>query len=161
MNTPAIRRETPDKADVRALLAASDRYHAALYPDESNHLVDVTTLSESHVRFLVARLDDGRAVGCGAVVLGDDGGLKAAELKRMWVDPTERGTGLGRRLLVALEAVAKEEGAEVVRLETGISQTEALALYRSVGYLERGPFAPYSLDPLSLFMEKPLVRDRP
>jgi putative acetyltransferase len=55
-----------------------------------------------------------------------------------------------------LEAEARRLGVSVLRLETGISQPEALALYRRRGYVERAPFGAYRLDPLSLFMEKTL-----
>ena len=47
--------ENPDQAEVHALLAASDAYMASLYPAESNHMVDVSTLKQPHVTFLVAR----------------------------------------------------------------------------------------------------------
>ena len=43
-----------------------------------------------------------------------------------------------------------------MQLETGIRQPEAIALYRSFGYAERGPFGAYKPDPFSLFMEKRL-----
>ena len=45
----------------------------------------------------------------------------------------------------------------VARLETGIHQPEALGLYRRLGYVERGPFGSYALDPLSVFFEKRLA----
>ena len=151
----AIAPETPDQPGVAALLAASDAYHEALYPAESNHLVDVSTLMAPNVTFLVAR-HAGSVVGCGAVMVADDAGETYGELKRMWVDPGTRGLGLGRRLLAALEAEAGRAGAIVCRLETGIRQPEALGLYRASGYRDRGPFADYETDPLSVFLEKHL-----
>jgi putative acetyltransferase len=145
-----IAAESADQPEVHALLRQSDAYFAALYPAESNHLVDVATLIAPNVRFLVARRE-GRAVGCGALVLGADG---EAELKRMFVVPEARGHKLGSRILEALEAVAKAHGVRVLRLETGIRQPEALALYRRHAYVERGPFGSYKTDPLSTFFEK-------
>ena len=145
-----IHPESPDRREVHGLLRQSDAYHAALYPAESNHLVDVATLSAPNVRFLVARRE-AAAVGCGALVLGKAGD---AELKRMFVAPEARGLGIGRLILDALEAAAKAEGVRVLRLETGIRQPEALALYRRHGYTERGPFGSYRPDPLSTFFEK-------
>jgi putative acetyltransferase len=145
-----IRPESPDRPEVHALLRQSDAYHAALYPAESNHFVDVATLSAPDVRFLVARRG-AVAVGCGALVLG---GAGKAELKRMFVAPEARGLGIGRLILDALEAVAKAEGVRVLRLEIGIRQPEALALYRRHRYTERGPFGAYRPDPLSTFFEK-------
>jgi putative acetyltransferase len=145
--------ENPDQAEVHALLTASDAYMASLYPAESNHMVDVSTLKQPHVTFLVARAE-GRAVGCGAVVQSAEGW---AEIKRMFVSPAARGRQVGRKLLERLEAVAREKGIAALRLETGISQPEALALYRSAGFREIEPFGDYRPDPLSLFMEKTIT----
>ena len=72
----------------------------------------------------------------------------------MFVRPQARGLGIGRRLLAALEAHAVAAGLTVLRLETGVSQPEALGLYEGTGYKRRGPFGSYTADPLSVFMEK-------
>jgi ribosomal protein S18 acetylase RimI-like enzyme len=58
----------------------------------------------------------------------------------MWVSPTARGLGLGRRLLQDLERQARAAGAEVLHLETNRSLSEAIALYRGGGYREVAPF---------------------
>jgi len=86
--------------------------------------------------FLVARLH-GEPVGCGALKFHK---RRPAELKRMWVSPTTRGLGLGRRLLGELERLAGEHGVRTLRLETNRSLLEAIALYRSAGYAEVAPF---------------------
>jgi DNA-binding MarR family transcriptional regulator/GNAT superfamily N-acetyltransferase len=86
--------------------------------------------------FLVARLRS-EPVGCGALKFHDGG---PTELKRMWVGRSARGLGVGRRLLAALESRAAAAGSELVRLETNAALTEAIALYRSAGYLEVEPF---------------------
>jgi ribosomal protein S18 acetylase RimI-like enzyme len=72
-------------------------------------------------------------VGCGAVKHHRDA---PSEIKRRWVADAARGLGIGRRLLVALEARALEHGARAVRLETNRNLTEAIAMYRSAGYAE-------------------------
>ena len=156
MSEATIAIESPDQPGVIALLRASDHYHAALYPSESNHLADVSALLAENVRFLVARTSGGVVVGCGAVLLSHQTTPASAELKRMWVDPSTRGTGLGRRLLSELEATAMSEGSTILQLETGISQLDALRLYKAAGYRVRGPFGSYAPDPLSVFMEKPV-----
>jgi len=81
---------------------------------------------------LIARLR-GRPVGCGALKFHH---RAPAELKRMWVVPDARGLGLGRRLLLELERLARRNGAGAVRLETNRTLKEAVALYRSAGYRE-------------------------
>jgi putative acetyltransferase len=145
--------ENPDQAEVAALLAASDAYMASLYPAESNHMLDIASLQRPEVTFLVARVD-GRALGCGAVVSSGEGW---AEIKRMFVSPAARGLKLGRRLLEEIETIASRRGERSLRLETGAKQPEALALYRSAGFAQIGPFGSYQADPLSLFMEKTLA----
>ena len=87
-------------------------------------------------RFFVAYLH-GEAIGCGAVKHHAGG---PSEIKRMWISPAARGLGLGRRLLEVLEATAVESGARVARIETSAVCTEALALYRSAGWVEVRPF---------------------
>lgn len=93
--------------------------------------------------FLVARLRD-EPVGCGGLQLAGDGAV--ADLKRMWVAPTARGLGLGRRLLAELERHAASLGATTVRLDTNRALTSAIALYESSGYREVPPFSaePYA-----------------
>jgi ribosomal protein S18 acetylase RimI-like enzyme len=58
----------------------------------------------------------------------------------MWVAPSARGLGVGRRLLSELEREAARHAIRIVRLETNQSLTEAIALYRSSGYVEVAPF---------------------
>ena len=82
--------------------------------------------------FLLASLH-AEPVGCGGLKLHDDG---TAEIKRMWVIPSARGLGLGRRLLGVLEQRAAERGTRVVRLETNRNLAEAISLYRGAGYRE-------------------------
>ena len=136
-----------------ALIRQSDALMQSLYPAESNHLVDVESLAQPHVHVLVAR-ERGRALGCGAFVLGEAG---QAEMKRVFVAPAARGKGVARVLMEALEREAAKLGVTLMQLETGIKQPEAIALYRKFGYAERGPFGSYKSDPLSLFMEKRLA----
>ena len=145
-----VEQETPHQEELLPLFQASEDYSASLYPAESNHTLPVAELAAANVRFFVARLD-GRAVGCAALVLQGKG---EAELKRMFVTDAARGRGAGHGLLRRIEETARCEDVRVVRLETGIRNVEALALYRRAGFQERGPFGSYGPDPLSVFMEK-------
>jgi putative acetyltransferase len=159
-----INTESPDQPEVIALLDRLDAYCAALYPAESNHLMDVASLLQGDVLFLVARDVDGSAVGCAALVRRDgDGGGDAGdgdgqygELKRMFVDDRKRGQGVGYRLLEHIVMFAAMSGLRTIRLETGIHQPEAIALYERFGFVRCDPFGEYRPDPLSLFMEKNL-----
>lgn len=145
----------PRSAGARHLLALSDAYMSALYPAESNHLEASDALAQPHVHFLGVQ-HAGELVACGAVKLMRDDG-HYGEIKRVFVLPSQRGRGLARAIMAALEDILRREGVALARLETGISQPEALGLYRALGYVERPPFGTYAPDPLSLFMEKNLA----
>ena len=145
--------EAPDQPALVALIAELDAYQAALYPAESNHLLDLAALCAPDVRFAVARDAHGEALGIGAVVLKPGYG----EIKRMYVPPARRGLGIATRLLARLEGQARAAGRGSLKLETGITQPEALRLYERAGFQRCGPFGAYRDDPLSVFMHKPLA----
>jgi GNAT superfamily N-acetyltransferase len=90
---------------------------------------------------LLVGYEDGEAVACGAVRVIGPG---IAEVKRMFVAPHVRGRGLGRALLDALERTAVELGCDVARLDSTEPLAEAMALYRSAGYVE---IADYNRNP--------------
>jgi ribosomal protein S18 acetylase RimI-like enzyme len=83
----------------------------------------------------------GEPVGCGALKLHAG---QPAEVKRMWVSPRARGQGIGRRLLEELERRAAETGTRAIQLDTNHSLTEAIAMYRSAGYV---PVAQFNDEP--------------
>jgi putative acetyltransferase len=142
--------ESPDQPEVLQLIDELDNYQKALYPPESHHGIGLPALMHPDVLFAVARNGAGKAVGCGAVVLRSEYG----EIKRMFVSPSARGTGIGKQLLTFLEDCAKAKGCTRFVLETGYLQPEALALYLRSGYVRCGPFGSYAADPNSVFMQK-------
>jgi len=152
----AIRLEDPAQPDIIALLQNGARHSEALYPAESIHQLPLEALRAPHIRFLVARDRAGRATATGGIALFGSGIECWAELKRMWVVPDARGSGVARILLHELEATAGEEGARCLRLETGIRNHAALVLYERAGFTRCHPFGDYKPDPLSGFMEKEL-----
>jgi DNA-binding MarR family transcriptional regulator/GNAT superfamily N-acetyltransferase len=79
--------------------------------------------------FLTARLDD-LTLGCVAL------SYPAAEVKRLWIAPQARGTGLAPRLMQAVEDAARKAGLSRLVLDTNATLTEALALYRRLGWTE-------------------------
>ena len=96
---------------------------------------------------------DGVAVGCGCFKRYDD---ESVELKRMFVGKEARGTGIGRAIVVALEAWATELGVRAIVLETGTEQHAAIALYERAGYTRIPNYGPYADMPLSICMRKML-----
>jgi ribosomal protein S18 acetylase RimI-like enzyme len=146
-----IAAERPDTPDASALIEELEAHLASFYPMESRHGLSVERLLREGVAFFVTRCD-GVAAGCGGVqIFGDEYG----ELKRMYVRPAFRGRRLGQLMLDHLIEHARRH-VPLLRLETGIHQHEAIALYERNGFRRIPPFGPYREDPLSLCYEKPL-----
>jgi putative acetyltransferase len=141
--------ERPDTPDAVALIGELDAHLGALYAVESRHGFSVEKLLRDGVQFFVAR-DDGRPAGCGGVLLV---GREYAEIKRMYVRPEFRGRRIGRLMLDHLIEHARQRGFTTIRLETGIHQQEALALYEGRGFRKIPPFGPYRDDAVSLCYE--------
>jgi putative acetyltransferase len=143
----------PRIPEVTAMIHELDRYMRGLYPAESNHLMDIGALVQPNVRFFAAQVD-GTYRACGAILLH---GRNYAEVKRVYVMSSARGLGLGRRMLDTLEDATRREGLRLMRLETGISQPEALGLFEASGFRRCAAFGDYPPnDPYSVFMEKRL-----
>jgi putative acetyltransferase len=144
-----IAEERPDSPDAVALIGELDDHLGALYAVQSRHGFSVEKLLRDGVKFFVAR-DGGRPAGCGAVLLV---GREYAEVKRMYVRPAFRGRRIGRLMLDHLVEHARQHGLTVIRLETGIHQRQAIALYEARGFRKIPPFGPYRDDPVSLCYE--------
>ncbi|TKC63903.1 GNAT family N-acetyltransferase [Pedobacter hiemivivus] len=80
---------------------------------------------------VVVAYENEKAVGCGAFKYFDD---LTAEIKRMYVLETARGKKVASKVLIELEAWAKEMAFNKTILETGIRQPEAIGLYGKMGY---------------------------
>jgi GNAT superfamily N-acetyltransferase len=141
VSTVHIRRSTLASPDAIRLIEALNTELTGTFPEPgATHF----SLSDAQVvpgdgAFVVAYLDD-VAVGCGAVRRLDDA---TAELKRMYVDPSVRGQGIGRALLEALEREARLLGITRIVLETGTRLAPAIKLYEAMGYVRIPLFGEY------------------
>ena len=99
---------------------------------------------------LIARLD-GRPVGCVALGRVSD---SVGEVKRMYVVPDARGQRVGRLLLRGVEELAASCSYQVLRLEAGTQQPEALRLYESSGWSRIECYGHFKDDPTTIRYEK-------
>jgi putative acetyltransferase len=155
-----VQPEPPDSPDASAMVEELEAHLASLYPAESRHGFTVERLVAMGVRFFVARFDSA-AAGCGGILFVDDPadpGGPYGEIKRMYVRPAYRGRGIGKRVLDRLVDEARGREVALLRLETGIDQVEAIALYERAGFRRCPPFGPYRDDPLSPCFELRLER---
>jgi ribosomal protein S18 acetylase RimI-like enzyme len=148
MNTGNIRifeaRWPDDRATVESLFR---EYVASLAEDISFQNVDdeLASLPGKYARptgvVLLARHGD-EAAGAIAYRMVEPG---VAEMKRLYVRPAFRGTGLGRELAHELIEDARAQGYRTMLLDTLGSMSAARALYRDLGF---APVAPYYDNPL-------------
>jgi putative acetyltransferase len=145
VGTVHLRRGTLASPDAARLVAALNAELTTTFPEPgATHF----SLSDAQVvdgdgAFFVAWLDD-VAVGCGAVRRLDEA---TAEIKRMYVDPSARGRGIGRALLDGLEREARLIGVTRIVLETGTRLAPAIKLYEAMGYARIPLFGEYLSSP--------------
>ncbi|MBS9404337.1 GNAT family N-acetyltransferase [Halomonas sp. TRM85114] len=89
-------------------------------------------LNRANAETRVAEDETGRLLGYATVLLRQNS--RRARLYSFCVHPEARGSGLGRRLLEAVEAVARERGRDVLGLEVRVDNRVALGLYRRMGF---------------------------
>lgn len=145
-----ITAEEPHSPDAALLIAALSAELDARYHDGGGGKFRPEDCLLPRSVFIVGR-EGGRPVACGALRSLD---AETAEVKRMFVHPDARRRGLARLILADLERRAREFGYTRVRLETGIYQTEAIALYHRCGYTRIAPFGEWAGNPLSVCFEK-------
>jgi GNAT superfamily N-acetyltransferase len=158
-----IRRTAFTDPVAQALIADLQQEFVVRYggPDETP--LDATVFDPPSGAFFVGWLPfDGGAepVATGAWRRRPDvavlGGTVAAEIKRMYVVPRAQRRGLARLMLAHLETTAAEAGADVMVLETGLKQPEAIALYESSGYVPVEGFGYYKTSPSVRYFGKRL-----
>ena len=126
-----VRREPADSDAARSLVTAMEAEILEQYGvPEMTTTAGPEELSPPGGAYVVVYEDGVPVAGGGVKRLGEDVG----EVKRMYVRPEARSRGHARRLLGELEAAARDLGYTRVRLDTGVHQVHARALYESAGY---------------------------
>ena len=103
------------------------------------------------LRYVVVAYHEAEPVGCGAFKPYDG---TTVEIKRMFVDPAQRGRGVGRAVLAELECWSREEGFVDIILETSIKLPAAIHLYEKQGYERTPNYGQYTTMPDSVCFRK-------
>lgn len=147
--------ESPLQDEVRGMVAALNAHLRPLSPPQFQFQMTAEEMAGPETTVFVARKDGEGAVGMGALKAHD---ATFGEVKRMYTDPSVRGTGVGRQLLNAIEAEALRRGMRLLRLETGSTDgfEPAWRVYERGGFSRCGAFADYPDSGYSAFYEKKL-----
>lgn len=150
-----------DHPDAQTLIEQVQQEYVTRYGGRDGARTDVAEFEPPKGLFVVA-YENGRPVAGGGWRRHDPhsyGGLpgeRPAEIKRMYVTEPARGRGLARAVLRRLESTARQAGVDWLVLETGQRQPEAIALYRSSGYVDVPHFGTYAHAPAAVHLGKRL-----
>lgn len=164
-------RDTPDLADSISLFyayAASLGFDLAFQNFDAEMAGMPGKYSPPDGELLLARNEAGVAIGCVGLrpLPSSEPSVKVCEMKRLYVTPDGRGTGVGKTLALTIIAAAERLGYRELRLDTLPSMVAALNMYRSFGFEEIPPYYETPLEgthflALRLPMRKDIVESKP
>ena len=145
-----------DAPETQALVAGLMALYDEIFtPEEIREFDEAEAGDElSEYAFFLARRG-GRAVGCGALRLMEDGAT--GEVKRIFVDPGHREAGAAHALMSAIEREAAARGLSRIVLTTAERLSAAVRLYESMGYARIPNYGPYAGRPVIVSYEKRLA----
>ena len=148
---PSIRieRTTSNSPDFISLTQQLDKELKLIYGESQEEFDQYNVIND--LRTVVVTYLQDQPVGCGCFKPFDE---KSVEVKRMYVDPTIRGKGVGAMILTELENWARELNYSSIILETGTEQPDAVGLYEKMGFRVISNFEPYVGNDLSICFAK-------
>ncbi|EIA07784.1 GNAT family N-acetyltransferase [Flavobacterium frigoris] len=144
-----ITRTSPDNVDFVTLIQDLDIDIEKR--DGAEHPFFAQFNKTDSIKHAIVVYEDQRAIGCGAFKAYKD---EVAEIKRMFVNPEDRGKGVASKILKELESWAREENFKSCILETGKKYPEAIALYKKNGYGIIANYGQYELIEDSVCFQK-------
>ncbi len=146
-----LRQVNPAQKSVKALIDKLDTYQIGLYKRMYCHLDSPEELMKENA-YMVGAFAQNNLIGmCALKPLGAYG-----EVKRLYVEEAWRGKQIASQILVHIETQAKKMGFDLLLLETGVKQPEAIKFYENHGYTQSEPFGCYTKNHVSYFMRKQL-----
>ncbi len=146
-----IRDEDPATPEAGRLMDELSGTLEAITGSSGRGSFEVVDICGGRAVFAVARDQDGKAVGCGAIRPDGD---NTAEVKRMYAG--EKGKGIGKKVLSYLEMRAWELGYRALKLETRLINRRAVAFYEKNGYTRIPNYGKYAGRPEAVCFEKQL-----
>lgn len=138
MNEIILVRTNSENNDFVELIKLLDIYLEERDGDDHPFYAQYNLLDD--IKYVIVAYYNGRAAGCGAIKQFDNNTM---EIKRMFTLPEFRGKGIAGKILSELEKWSAELNFSKCILETGIKQTEAIALYTQKGYLKIQNYGQY------------------
>lgn len=149
-----VTRTTSNNPDFEKLVIELDAVLAIL--DGEDHAFYAQFNKSSALKNAIIAYENDVAIGIGAYKEYDS---ETVEMKRMYTLPEYRGKGIASKILSELELWAKEENYKIAILETGFLQTDAISLYKKLGYVITENYGQYIGVENSICMKKSLLKN--
>lgn len=147
-----VKEENPNIPDALRLLEELSDALESITGNSGKGSFDPNDVCVTRALFVIARNQDGEAVGCGAIrPIGEN----IAEVKRMYAKI--RDLGIGTEILKYLEAQAQKLGYSALWLETRLVNQQAVSFYENKGYHRIPNYGKYIDKPEAVCFEKCLV----
>ncbi len=130
-----------------------EEYFNELVGGEQNRKSFIPYNSLSNIHDVLIAYVNSKAVGCASFKKYS---YNTVEIKRVYVDKAFRRLGIAKQLMAKLETAALAKGYSRLILQTREACTEAVALYKSIGYHITDNYEPYTDMPLAVCYEKKL-----
>lgn len=138
MDSIKLVRTNSTNPDFQSLISKLDIYLAEKDGDEAPFFAALNTVTM--IKHVIVAYDADMAVGCGAIKKYDE---NLIEVKRMFVEPSQRNKGIAQAILNELQIWSKELDYNTCILETGKKMTEAISLYKKEGFQLISNYGPY------------------
>ena len=152
MNSICITPEDPTSYDAALLMDELSDCLMTITGDSGKNSFRVEDVCNNRSLFVVARDQDGTAVGCGAFRPIDN---NTAEIKRMYAK--NKGLGTGKKILSYLESQAFKMGYSAIFLETRLVNHQAVLFYQHNGYIQIPNYGKYMNNDKAICFKKLLV----
>jgi putative acetyltransferase len=149
-----ILRTNSENKDFIDLVKLLDKYLSEMDGDEHQFYAQFNTIDK--IKHVVVAYINEEPVGCGAI---KELNASSMEIKRMYTSPAYRNNGIASAILLELEKWTSELGYKKCVLETGIRQTEAIALYKKNNYISIENYGQYKNVENSRCFEKVLTQN--
>lgn len=127
-------------SDFQVFYQITEDYYSSLVGGEKNRKGFVPFNASAEIPDVLIAYSQSKAVGCAGLKRYDD---KSSEIKRVWVQPENRGQRIASRMMQLVEQKAKEQGFARVILQTRPQMTEAVGMYTKRGYKLIENYPPY------------------
>lgn len=154
INTIIFKRTDSTNQDFINLVISLDRYLSGINGEDDSFFKDFNKIED--LQYVIVVYLNGVPVGCGALKKYSS---ETLEVKRMFVEPAYRGRKIAQQIVAELELWAQELNYQFCILETSVDMKPAVALYKSVGYLEIPKYGPYKEVESSICFQKELSKN--